>query len=90
MLDFLTFRFQKHRRKIATIKAYKSALEQPLRHRFNIQLQYDIFSDLIRAMALRVPAEPTPTISWSLNKVLSLLTPQQFSGPDMTENSLLV
>ena len=89
MLDFLTFHFQECRRKTATIKAYKSALEQPLRQGFNIQLHDDIFGDLIPAMALKAPAELTLNISWSLNKVLSLLTSQEFSGPEATECKLL-
>ena len=40
-------------------------------------------------MALQKPAERTPTISWSLNKVLPLLTFPEYSGPAASETNLL-
>ena len=88
-MEFLIYQFKQVGRKSATIHTYKLALEQTLKWGFNIQLQEDVFTDLVRAMVLQNPAERTLTISWSLNKVLSLLTSPEYSGPEATESKLL-
>ena len=90
VLELFTYQFQQVGRKPAAIRTYKSALEQPLQLGFNINIQEKVFSALVRAMALLAPAERTPTISWSLNKVLSLLSSPDYSGPDISESKLLL
>ena len=89
VLEFFTVQFQQMGRKPATIRTYKSALEKPLRLGFDIVLHDSDFSDIVRAMARLVPAERSPTISWSLNKVLALLSSPDYSGPEVTESRLL-
>ena len=88
-MEFLTHQFKEVGRKPATIRTYKSALEQPIRLGFNVHLREDIFANLVRAMALQAPAERVPTISWSLNKALSLLATPEYSGPDASHSNLL-
>ena len=89
VLEFFTHQFQQEGRKPATIRTYKSALEQLFKWGFDIQLQEEVFSDLVRAIAPQRPATRTTTLSWSLNKVLSLLTSPEYSGPTATESNLL-
>ena len=89
VLDFFTQQFIQKGRKPATIRTYKSALDKPLRLGFNIILHENDFSDIVRAMALLAPAEISPTISWSLNRVLALLSSPEYSDQDASEDNLL-
>ena len=55
-----------------TITSYKSALTQPIRYGFNIELNSDLFNKIPKSCAKQRPAPQTKPISWSLNKVLDL------------------
>ena len=55
-----------------TINSYKSALTQPVKFGFNIDLDSDIFNRAVKAAGRQRPAPPPKPITWSLGKVLEL------------------
>ena len=73
MISYLRHLFEVKKLSVATIKSQKSSLSDPIRLAFGIDLLDKEFSLALRSFALRKPASPQRTISWSLEKVLSLL-----------------
>ena len=62
-----------------TIQSYKVGLTRPLRA-WGINTSDEIFSDLIRAFGNLRPAEPYRPITWSLDKVLIMLSEVEYSS----------
>lgn len=89
ILDFLTHQFSSKDRKPSTIKTYKSTLRDPLKLVFDIDVNASAFHDLSRAMDLSRPAERNRPLSWSLNKVLDLLSSEAYTNLEISEEKLL-
>ena len=83
-LQFFIELFNKNRA-ARTIYSYRSALAQPLKWGFNIDLDSQHVTDLLKAMVLKRPNEPPKEIKWKLNDLLSFIddTPM---GDDETSN----
>ena len=73
VLRFFSFLFYKKGLKPSTVTHYRSALSQPLREYFNIELTIPAVTSMLRAMKLQRPNEPSSRPAWSLSKVLSYL-----------------
>ena len=72
-LEFLTYLFLEKGFEASTIAHYKTAITEPLRLGFNIDLNTPAASNLIKGMKIRRPARPPVFPDWCLNKVLSFI-----------------
>ena len=73
VMKFFSYLFYSKGLKPSTISHYRSALSQPLKVYFNIDLRVQAVQSMLRAMKLQRPNEPSSRPAWSLNKVLTYL-----------------
>ena len=74
MADYLVYLFDERQLQVDTIKSHKSALVVPIRLAFNIELNSEVFHNMIEGMALKRPKAPNKILSWDLDIVLGGLT----------------
>ena len=72
-IQFLSFLFYEKHFGPGTAAHYRTALVIPLQTYFNIDIKVPAVTDLLRAMCLQRPREPTSAPAWNLNKVLTFL-----------------
>ena len=82
-LEFLTYLFHDKNLKPGTVAHYRSALSLPLRLSYNIDLNDQSVTTLLKAMALKRPSAPLSAPKWSLNTVLAYI--DELDSPLTTE-----
>ena len=70
-LKFFAYLFDVKGLKSTTVGHYRSALAVPLKLQYNIDLNDDAVTRLLRGMSLERPSSPNLAPAWCLNKVLS-------------------
>ena len=70
-LKFFAYLFDEKGLKSTTVGHYRSALAVPLKLQYNIDLNDDAVTKLLRAMSLERPSSPNMAPAWCLNKVLT-------------------
>ena len=80
VLRFLVFVFQKRGFQVATIASFKSALVEPLRAGFNLDLGDRLFTSLLRSMWLKHLGLPVVERKWDLDLVLGYLASGQLNS----------
>ena len=73
VLRFLVFVFQKRGYQVGTIASFKSALKEPLRIGFSLDLGDPLFKSLLKSMWLKRPGLPVVEPKWDLDIVLGYL-----------------
>ena len=73
VIQFLSFLFYEKHLRSGTVARYRTALVIPLQTYFNIDIKVPAVTDLLRAMSIQRPREPTSAPAWNLNKVLTFL-----------------
>ena len=66
-----------------TIYSYRSALAQPLKWCFDIDLSSQHVTDILKAMVLRRPNNPPKEIKWDLNDLLSFMDNTQIGNNEV-------
>ena len=73
VLDFLAYLFIDKKLQPSTVSHYRSALTVPLRLQYNVDLNDNLVTTLLKAMFLQRPKTPTAAPAWCLNKVLTYI-----------------
>ena len=73
VLSYFRFLFEEKKLAASTLKSYKSALQEPIKLAFDIDLTDPILGRAMQAFQNLRPAKPVQPITWSLDKVLSFL-----------------
>ena len=82
VLSFLRFLFHEKNLAVNTILTYKAALKLPLRFAFDIDTNTEVFAMITKAFSLSRPVLPPLRPTWSVNKVLDLLSSEVYNSPE--------
>ena len=84
-LSYLRYLFEERQLKPKTVQTYKSCLADVIRTGFGVDFTDHIFAKSCKSMALIRPASRTPTLSWSLDRVLEYIAPWDSSTCPLRE-----
>ena len=79
--------------RVATIRSHKSALRDPLKLGFDLELREEVFLKMSRSLALARPVSPPRIISWSLENVLdhlAILDSSNCSVKDLLDKTIFL